>query len=200
MGWTLVGYALYGLFMLLMTPAILVFKFWPVIVVVVPYLLCGFVVVFTLGIILRILIPCVYIWLLIKRPLGRFLLACLHAVGAIGRAFLRRLGFKTKERPRGYSSNYGSGSRGDDYSGQGDSSSSDRTGPSGGGRSLDPNDPYCVLGVSRGTSRSELKARYLKLVQMNHPDKLASLDPFLQEVATERTKKIIDAYNTLANG
>jgi preprotein translocase subunit Sec63 len=62
---------------------------------------------------------------------------------------------------------------------------------------MDPNDPHYILGVSPGASRAELKARYIKLVQMNHPDKVASLDPYLQQVATERTKRIIDAYNSL---
>jgi curved DNA-binding protein CbpA len=42
---------------------------------------------------------------------------------------------------------------------------------------MDPNDPHYIVGVSPGASRAELKARYIKLVQMNHPDKVASPDP-----------------------
>ena len=58
----------------------------------------------------------------------------------------------------------------------------------------DPNDPYQILGVSRNVTESELNARYRQLLRANHPDKVAQLDPEIQEFATERSRRIIEAY------
>ena len=39
------------------------------------------------------------------------------------------------------------------------------------------NDPYHILGVKRGVTSSDLNARYRQLLRVNHPDKVAQLDP-----------------------
>ena len=58
-------------------------------------------------------------------------------------------------------------------------------------------DPYHVLGVRRGVTDDELALRYKQLVQMNHPDKVAQLDPEIQALAAHRTRSIIEAYEKL---
>lgn len=60
------------------------------------------------------------------------------------------------------------------------------------------NDPYRILGVSRNVTASELTARYRQLLKVNHPDRVAQLDPHIQAFATERSKRIIQAYETLS--
>lgn len=58
-------------------------------------------------------------------------------------------------------------------------------------------DPYHVLGVSRHIGEDELLARYKQLLQANHPDKVAHLDPKIQAFATTRSQKIIQAYKAV---
>jgi hypothetical protein len=58
----------------------------------------------------------------------------------------------------------------------------------------DPNDPYQILGVSRDVTASKLTARYRQLLLDNHPDKVAQLDPEIQAFASERSRRIIEAY------
>jgi hypothetical protein len=196
MGWTLVGNAFEALFFVLAIPAWIVFHAWPVLVVIVPYLVAACIFLFALHLVVRVLTVFAPLLRLVTRAVLYLWRACIGSVGALGRLALAKLGFKVQEKAKTYSS--GSYHSGDDYgSGNGGPNPSDDTGPCGGGEDLDPDDPHYILGVSPGTSRTELKARYLKLVQMNHPDKVASLDPYLQQVATERTKRIIDAYNSL---
>ncbi len=65
--------------------------------------------------------------------------------------------------------------------------------------STDPNDPYHILGVKRGVTSSELNARYRQLLRVNHPDKVAQLDPEIQAFATERARKIIEAYEAICS-
>jgi hypothetical protein len=64
-------------------------------------------------------------------------------------------------------------------------------------RTTAPKDPYSILGVAEDVSPSELKARYHFLLFANHPDKLAHLDPVLQDAAKSRCQQIIEAYNQL---
>ncbi len=61
----------------------------------------------------------------------------------------------------------------------------------------DPNDPYHVLGLSRNATEDELSARYRQLLKGNHPDKVAQLDPEIQAFATERSRRIIEAYELI---
>lgn len=56
---------------------------------------------------------------------------------------------------------------------------------------------YDIIGVSSDASLDEIKKAYKAKMSMNHPDKLASLDPELQKVATQRTVAIQEAYERL---
>jgi hypothetical protein len=59
-------------------------------------------------------------------------------------------------------------------------------------------DPYDILGVSKYATEEELKARYRQLLQANHPDKLAQVGPEIQAFATERLRRIVEAYETIS--
>lgn len=63
----------------------------------------------------------------------------------------------------------------------------------------DPSDPYHILGVRRDVTASELNARYRQLLRVNHPDKVAHLDPEIRAFATERARRIIEAYEAASN-
>jgi hypothetical protein len=60
--------------------------------------------------------------------------------------------------------------------------------------------PYQILGVTPGLSSSELNARYRQLMSANHPDKVAQLDPETQAFASERSRRIIEAYEAISAG
>jgi hypothetical protein len=60
--------------------------------------------------------------------------------------------------------------------------------------------PYQILGVTPGLSSSELNARYRQLMSANHPDKVAQLDPEIQAFASERSRRIIEAYEAISAG
>lgn len=70
-----------------------------------------------------------------------------------------------------------------------------------GGRSPDQQlaDAYQVLGVAAGISDSELKRTYRKLMNENHPDKLASqgLPDSMREIAERKTRDIASAYDLI---
>jgi DnaJ-domain-containing protein 1 len=57
--------------------------------------------------------------------------------------------------------------------------------------------PHGVLGVAVDASQESIKAAYLELIKRNHPDKVASLDPAILELATERTKQIRRAFEMI---
>lgn len=59
------------------------------------------------------------------------------------------------------------------------------------------NDPYTVLGVSRGASDDEIKDAYRKLARKYHPDNYA--DNPLADLAGEKMKEINDAYDAIMN-
>ena len=61
----------------------------------------------------------------------------------------------------------------------------------------DPSDPYRILGVPRDVSQEALTQAYRQKMQMNHPDKVATLDPALQAFATERAQLITRAYKEI---
>lgn len=61
------------------------------------------------------------------------------------------------------------------------------------------NDLYSLLGVRYNASKEEIRAAFKNKMMMNHPDKLAALDPELQRIATERTIAIKDAYERLTS-
>lgn len=56
---------------------------------------------------------------------------------------------------------------------------------------------YAVLGVSRASSNAEIKQAYRRLMNRNHPDKLANADPAVQRAAEERTREIRGAWEML---
>jgi preprotein translocase subunit Sec63 len=58
-------------------------------------------------------------------------------------------------------------------------------------------DPYQVLGLDKAASRSDLLTRYRQLMSANHPDKVAQLDPEIQAFASERSRRIIQAYEEI---
>lgn len=58
-------------------------------------------------------------------------------------------------------------------------------------------DPWKVLGVQRGISKDAVTAAYRIKMMTNHPDKVASLDPELQNYATNRTVLIKQAYEQI---
>ncbi|HDZ08911.1 co-chaperone DjlA [Pseudohongiella sp.] len=71
----------------------------------------------------------------------------------------------------------------------------------GSGRSPDQQlaDAYQVLGVSASISDPELKRAYRKLMNENHPDKLASqgLPDSMREIAERKTRDIASAYDLI---
>lgn len=63
--------------------------------------------------------------------------------------------------------------------------------------SINSSDPYQILGVAPGVTSAELTARYRHLMSVNHPDKVVQLDPEIQAFASERSRRIIEAYEEL---
>lgn len=60
------------------------------------------------------------------------------------------------------------------------------------------NDPWKVLGVSRGAGKEEIRKAYLNLVKKYHPDRFQ--DPAAKEMANEKLKVINLAYDQLTSG
>lgn len=58
-------------------------------------------------------------------------------------------------------------------------------------------DPYTVLELSPGATRTEIKAAYRRLAAKYHPDKVLHLGREFQELAEARFKAIQQAYDTL---
>lgn len=58
---------------------------------------------------------------------------------------------------------------------------------------------YRLLGVRFNATKAEIRSAFKNKMRMNHPDKLANLDPELQKIATERTIAIKDAYERLTS-
>lgn len=63
-------------------------------------------------------------------------------------------------------------------------------------------DPYAVLGIERGRPLDEIKKRYRKLVQDNHPDRLIArgLPQEFIRIATSRIAAINAAYEMIERG
>lgn len=61
----------------------------------------------------------------------------------------------------------------------------------------DDNDPYLVLGVSRGACADEIKAAYRRRMAEYHPDKVAHLGAELKALAEKKAKAIHSAYESL---
>jgi curved DNA-binding protein CbpA len=54
-----------------------------------------------------------------------------------------------------------------------------------------------VLGVPKGATRDQIKTAYRTLILQYHSDKVAQLGPELQQLATEKSQQINDAYRLL---
>ncbi|HJV62476.1 MAG TPA: DnaJ domain-containing protein [Albitalea sp.] len=51
-----------------------------------------------------------------------------------------------------------------------------------------------VLGVDRAATTDAIRAAYQQMMSQYHPDKVASLGPELRDLAEEKTKAIVAAY------
>jgi hypothetical protein len=59
----------------------------------------------------------------------------------------------------------------------------------------DPETRYArVLGLPRNFTAPEIKDRYRTLIASYHPDKVNHLGPELQQMASQKTREIIEAY------
>lgn len=61
------------------------------------------------------------------------------------------------------------------------------------------NDPYQVLGVSRGASDREIKKAYRNMSRKYHPDSYANRSRAEAEAASEKFKQIQEAYNQIVS-
>jgi DnaJ like chaperone protein len=79
-----------------------------------------------------------------------------------------------------------------------DEASAARAGRGGFGASTDV-DPYGVLGIARGATGEEIRARWKTLMRENHPDSLASkgVPPDMIAAASDRVAKINAAYDVI---
>lgn len=59
-------------------------------------------------------------------------------------------------------------------------------------------DRYYILGIGRSVTARELAARYKQLIRANHPDKVVQLDPEVRAFASERSRRIIEAYEAIS--
>ena len=59
----------------------------------------------------------------------------------------------------------------------------------------DPETRYArVLGLPRTFTAAEIKERYRTLIASYHPDKVNHLGPELRQMASQKTREILDAY------
>jgi DnaJ like chaperone protein len=73
-----------------------------------------------------------------------------------------------------------------------------RRSPAGGADADRLTSAYRVLGVNRSSTNEEIKKAYRRLMNKNHPDKLATGgDTMLASAAAKRTREIRGAYETL---
>ena len=57
--------------------------------------------------------------------------------------------------------------------------------------------PFEVLGLEREATDEQVEAAWRRLIMENHPDRVAKLDPAIQELAAQRTKAINKAYQQI---
>lgn len=59
------------------------------------------------------------------------------------------------------------------------------------------NSAYTVLEISPSATDDEVRSAYRRMAMKNHPDKVATLGPDIQEAAAEKFRKIQDAYEAI---
>lgn len=57
--------------------------------------------------------------------------------------------------------------------------------------------PWKVLGLARGADQPAIEQAWRRLIQENHPDRVAQMDPEIQALAAKRTQAINEAYDAL---
>ncbi|MFP4367953.1 MAG: J domain-containing protein [Candidatus Kapaibacterium sp.] len=62
---------------------------------------------------------------------------------------------------------------------------------------MDETRALTVLGLAKGASKEEIKAAYKKKMTEYHPDKVEHLGEEIRNLAAQKTKEIIAAYNYL---
>jgi uncharacterized membrane protein YkvA (DUF1232 family) len=62
---------------------------------------------------------------------------------------------------------------------------------------FEDDDPYKILGIERGASRTDIKGAYRKLAAQYHPDKVQHLGKEFQELAHKKFVAIQKAYDML---
>jgi hypothetical protein len=62
---------------------------------------------------------------------------------------------------------------------------------------FDPNDPYSVLRIQRGASKSKVSAAFRREMLKHHPDTQAGASDAAKERATARSKLITEAYRKI---
>jgi DnaJ like chaperone protein len=60
-------------------------------------------------------------------------------------------------------------------------------------------DPYAILGIAPGATKTEIKTAYRRLIVQYHPDKVQHLGKEFQELAEVRFKAIQQAYDKLSS-
>lgn len=58
-------------------------------------------------------------------------------------------------------------------------------------------DPYAILGISPNASEDEVKQAYHKAIGQHHPDKVAQMGEDIRNLADQKTKEILQAYQTI---
>jgi hypothetical protein len=61
-------------------------------------------------------------------------------------------------------------------------------------------DPWQMLGLERGTPLPEARRAFRALIAQYHPDKVAHLAPEFRELAEERTRQLVAAWEQLDSG
>ena len=61
-------------------------------------------------------------------------------------------------------------------------------------------DPYEVLGISRGATQEEIRNAYRRQAHRYHPDRVSHLGEEFQEIAKRKFQEIQNAYELLSGG